>query len=478
MGKVTYNQWLYGNGCCEQKHDCGCSGHSGVCDCEHILLEISNLHTDDLVLQREIDELSGCCSGGSGTTVTVDSDLSPTSTNPVANSAITDALNDKLDASAYTPVSLSGYATEQWVLDKHYITGVDLSDYAKKEDIPVIPTLVSSFLNDAGYLTEHQPLSGYATNATLIQNVTNLQQQIDSLIAAISGCCQQSGTTLYRWVTETGDDDYWCSGTTKYTMEQEESSTDGIVWTPTGNERSGSTVLEENCVDCGYVPPTPPAPSNDKAFVFNRYEGDTTTAKVRNFCDSGHTDIIVARDYGGDIIKNCSTTIDVSDMSGYGNGFAYYSTGTSSVIQDGAFSGTDITQANVYSGCTGIGKYAFANNPKLEYVGIPANPNYISQCVSMPTIYNGTVQSVLVCNTSGTTFVQHIDDYAFANNPKLEVVGIYPCYSVPTLGTGVFDNCPRLQYIYVPDAMVNAFKQEPTWSAYISKITSAGDESI
>ena len=33
--------------------------------------------------------------------------------------------------------SLSGYATEQWVLDKHYITGVDLSDYATKAEIPV-----------------------------------------------------------------------------------------------------------------------------------------------------------------------------------------------------------------------------------------------------------------------------------------------------------------------------------------------------
>lgn len=461
MGYTDYNRWINGNGCCGAnnfihiEHDC--TGHSDACSCENLLLEISKLWTNDEILQDEIDALSGCCSGGSGSTVTVDSDLSPTSTNPVANSAITEALNDKLDTSAYTPV--------------------DLSDYAKKEDIPVIPTLVSSFINDAGYLTEHQPLSGYVTTSTLLQNVTNLQQQIDSLIAAISGCCQQTGETLYRWVTETGDTDYWCSGTTKMTMEQEESSTDGITWTPTGVERNGTTVLEENCADCGYVPPTPPAPSSDKAFVFNVYSGDTTTVKVRNFCESGHTDIIGSRGKSGlEEIMNCSETIDLTTMhGGDSNRLAYYSTGTSSVLQDGVFSGTDAVEINVYSGCTGIGKHACSDNPKLEYVGIPANPNYITQCVSMPTIYNGTIQSVSVCNTPGTTFVQHIDDYAFANNPNLEVVGIYPCYSVPTLGTGVFDNCPKLQHIYVPDAMVNAFKQEPTWSAYVSKITSAGD---
>ena len=47
--------------------------------------------------------------------------------------------------------------------------GVDLSDYAKKQfvtdeiaklDIPTVPTNVSAFTNDAGYLTAHQDISG------------------------------------------------------------------------------------------------------------------------------------------------------------------------------------------------------------------------------------------------------------------------------------------------------------------------------
>lgn len=77
---------------------------------------------------------------------------------------------DEKIASAKTEIeqeipSLSGYATEEWVLDQQYITGVDLSNYALKSEIPTVPTSNTAFTNDAGYLTEHQSLSGYATEA-------------------------------------------------------------------------------------------------------------------------------------------------------------------------------------------------------------------------------------------------------------------------------------------------------------------------
>lgn len=109
-------------------------------------------------------------------------------------------LDNKLDASAYTPCdlsnyytksetnnqisssttdmatktwvgqqgyltehqSLSGYATEQWVEDKHYITGVDLSEYATEQ-----------WVQNQGYLTEHQSLSAYSTT----QEVANMINQ-------------------------------------------------------------------------------------------------------------------------------------------------------------------------------------------------------------------------------------------------------------------------------------------------------------
>ena len=77
----------------------------------------------------------------------------------------------------------SEYVTEEGLSTKGYLTaadadlkyapigseGVDLGDYAtkdfvseeiKKLDIPTIPTKVSEFINDAGYLTAHQDISG------------------------------------------------------------------------------------------------------------------------------------------------------------------------------------------------------------------------------------------------------------------------------------------------------------------------------
>lgn len=353
----AYQKWLAGEGCCNahnfihiETSDCK---KEDVCECERILLEISNLHTDDLVLQEQIDELSGdvankldasaytptdlsdyytkeqvdalipevpslsgyateqwvqeqgyltehqplktinnqvisgtgnitisaetpdlsnyytkqetynkqevnnlipsltgyateqwvsnnyqvkgnyltehqplktingqVISGtgnieitASGGTVTVDSELSLISTNPVENKVITEALNGKLDASAYTPTeqvqsdwnvsdsastayiknkptipSLAGYATEQWVLDKHYISGVDLSDYALKSELPTVPTSNSAFTNDEHFITSGDSVfNNYALTAN-----TYTKTEVNNLISNKIWCGTQA----------------------------------------------------------------------------------------------------------------------------------------------------------------------------------------------------------------------------------------------------------------------------------------------
>lgn len=60
----------------------------------------------------------------------------------------------------------TNFATETYVDDAIAnidTVNIDLSDYALKSDVPTVPTNVSAFTNDAGYLTEHQSLGGYAT---------------------------------------------------------------------------------------------------------------------------------------------------------------------------------------------------------------------------------------------------------------------------------------------------------------------------
>ena len=105
MGKIDYYNWL--RGC-----DCGCDSRyveeSDNCNCDKLLLEISKLHTDDLILQDEIDDLSGnvytkaevdekIASGGSG--VTVDAYTKQESDDrfqPKGNYALSNDLNEEI----------------------------------------------------------------------------------------------------------------------------------------------------------------------------------------------------------------------------------------------------------------------------------------------------------------------------------------------------------------------------------------------
>ena len=109
--------------------------------CQPVLGPVENYYTkyqiDDMLEEIESAITSGCC-------------ITPEEVDEKIESA-------KTEIEAEIP-SLSGYATEQWVLDKNYITGVDLSNYATKSEIPTVPTSNTAFTNDAGYLTEHQPI--------------------------------------------------------------------------------------------------------------------------------------------------------------------------------------------------------------------------------------------------------------------------------------------------------------------------------
>ena len=73
--------------------------------------------------------------------------------------------------------SLNGYATEQWVEAKGYLTEhQSLENYALKSEIP---TKTSDLTNDSGYLTEHQSLAAYSTT-------TEVQSMINNAIAGIT----------------------------------------------------------------------------------------------------------------------------------------------------------------------------------------------------------------------------------------------------------------------------------------------------
>ena len=170
---------------------CNCEGKTiniGMGCCQPVLAPIENYYT-----KWEVDELiesattSGCCITPEEVDEKIEEAISGISVSGVTEEELNNAIaSAKTEIEAEIPTvptsntaftndagyltehqSLSGYATEQWVLDKNYITGVDLSNYATKDEIPTVPTKVSAFENDVPYLTEHQSLSGYVTDAEM-----------------------------------------------------------------------------------------------------------------------------------------------------------------------------------------------------------------------------------------------------------------------------------------------------------------------
>lgn len=504
--------------------------------CQPVLGDIRNYYTK-WQIDRMIESAttSGCC-------------ITPEEVDDKISSAKTEIENE-------IP-SLSGYATEQWVEDKHYITGVDLSDYALKSEIPTIPTNVSAFVNDAGYLTEHQSLEDYATTAyvntqissqtgdfvtgeelssftydkstidskiaqggtfdpslyydkaatdalladkldasaytpcdlsdyvtfenmaeyvgdvytkTEVNNlfvtkatfntyITNLQEQINSLIEAISGCCGSTGETEYRWITMTND--YACSGTTKMTKEKQQSSTDGgMTWTDTGQYRTGSTVIQYNSTDCGYAPS-----SNYKVRVVYKKDSPVESGQVE--CNSSTTltndelkeQITFPAYFTSVEFGSCIDTIGEDAFINAGALTTVTVPSNIKTLESCAFANCSTSSYTLSEGLVTIGTTAFVNNNNLTSITIPNSVKTIdgsafSNCANLETVTIG----------SGVTF---IGSGAFAvatsSNVKIQSVTINAT-TPPALdgGTATFvGNYP----IYVPAQSVDVYKSAQYWS--------------
>lgn len=193
---MEYNkEWEYGTpvDCdCENNFihvDCGCKSKE-VCECENILLEISKLKSEDIVLQREIDAISG-------------------------------VVDTKLDASAYTPVDMSDYYTKQEVDSKI----PSLSGYATEEYVNaqissqtsdfVTRVELSSYTYDKATIDSKIPsMSGYVTLEEFGDYIMRLRSEIETLRQQVSGCCEIPPTP-----TPTGDTD--CVVRIKYTQGED-----------------------------------------------------------------------------------------------------------------------------------------------------------------------------------------------------------------------------------------------------------------
>lgn len=116
---------------------------------------------------NELPYLATGAGSGEGGSIIVDTILSETSLNPIANKAVTEALK-KLQSEKYNfgegfIVEEDANGVQNISIDLSKLPGVDVSNFVTTEQLEAaIPTKVSELENDAGYLTEHQDLSDYA----------------------------------------------------------------------------------------------------------------------------------------------------------------------------------------------------------------------------------------------------------------------------------------------------------------------------
>lgn len=137
----------------------------------------------------------------------------------------------------------AGYLTEHQDISNlatkdELSTKQDKGDYALKTDIPVVPTKVSAFENDAGYLTQHQDISGLATK-------TELNGKQDKLVSGtnvktINGQSLLGSGDIATVPVTTDNVNYTNSSSTK-TLTQVLNNTEEITFTL----EDGSTVTKK-----------------------------------------------------------------------------------------------------------------------------------------------------------------------------------------------------------------------------------------
>lgn len=490
---MRYEQWLRGSDCCCGSNNSTISNDCGSgCSCQEIYLEINNNKVDLIALSGDVEYAL-------------------------------DELDEKQDIlSAGTGIEI----TENNVINCTVSRTTDLSDYYTKEEVDLlIPTEVSELTNDSGYINQlktingesligegniqiggggtidaytkeeadnrfvlKSDLSGYAETSTLIQYISNLQQQITSLQSTISGCCAETGETLYRWITETGENDYWCDGTTKKTKEKQQSSTDGLTWTDTGIERSGSTVLEENCVDCGYVPVV------SNKLTVNYINGETISKECDGSTVLRNQNFSNWENISGATVGDCITEIGDLAFNGFSGLTSISLPNTITKIGGLAFSHCiALPSINIPSGVTEIGNQAFNYCYSLQSVilpsgvtNVPYSAFYYSSGLTSVTLSNATqkigVQAFGKCAFGNITIpstLTEIGEYAFSYNPNLTNVTVYATIP-PTLvddngnagnvQRNIFIGCNNLSAIYVPSASVETYKTANGWSAYANII--------
>jgi len=367
----------------------------------------------------------GCCQPVLGpveayyTKFTIDRKLEEITSAITSGCCITPEEVDEKIASAKTEIegeipSLSGYATEQWVEDKHYITGVDLSDYATTEQMNNAITAATDGLATEEYVNAQisSQTSDFVTGEQL-SSYTYDKSTIDEKIA-------QGGTF--------DPAQYFNTAQTINLVESAVTRVEGKIPTSASQLTNDSGYITSQSLS-GYVT------LDEFGDYINRLRAEINTLRqqVSGCCEippaptpTGDTDCFVRIKYvqGEDFVIPC-------EESYIGN--------LESFELPSPYTRPDATAVTVGNCTAQIGQTCFEDFFQLQTVHISSTVSSIRQ------------QAFYGCSALTTVTIE-------ATTPPTMV------------WNNTFQGCTSLQHIYVPAQSVNAYKTAQYWDTYANLI--------
>ena len=214
-------------------------------------------------------------------------------------------------------------------------------------------------------------------------------------------------------------------------------------------------------------------------------DGGNTVYDSRNGCNA----IIVKST--NTLIIGCKNSTIPASVTSIDNS-AFYATGLTSIeipagvtsIGSYAFANTGLTSVEipasvtsigsyVFSSCNGLGSVTFAEGSQLTSIGSYAFANTGLTSIEIPAGVT-SIGIYAFANTGLTSIeipasVTNIRGYAFENCPNLATVTVYALEC--RLGEDAFNNCTKLENIYVFSDLVDDYKTATNWKKYMGKIT-------
>lgn len=123
--------------------------------------------------------------------------------------------------------------------------------YEKRGDQPFIPSYPQVYSIDGDGTMPLSVKNDNDANCGYTGDTPTTQYRWVNLPISQDYVCDDCPEAQYRWVETSG---YICNGTTKYNREVQQVSEDGgQTWEDTSNFRKGSRVIEYDSADCGYA---------------------------------------------------------------------------------------------------------------------------------------------------------------------------------------------------------------------------------